>query len=92
MIFERWGQLNEYEQLGNIGSAFLRASKNATSYDETLELLDLTIADKRWRNRTRELLRLRELICGLMIGSSEYRVTAENLNRYFLGFAIAARR
>lgn len=51
MTAERWNSLNEYEQLGNIGSAFFRASKGSTSYAEFDEFLDLTIADPKWKGR-----------------------------------------
>ena len=91
MKLERWKQLSEYEQLGNIGSAFFRASKGVTSFYETLELLDLTISDSRWHSRPRELLRLRELICDLAMQTQQYLVSADDLNKYFLGFALAAR-
>jgi len=61
------------EQLGNVGSEYEHAlrwkEKGDSSHFEQafarlLELLDLTIADPRWRNhRLKELCRLREFIC-----------------------------
>ena len=92
MKSERWNLLTEYEQMGNIGSAFFRASKGATSYDEFFELLDLTIGDPKWKGRTKELLLLRNIVKDLMKKTGTYPVSVSQLNDYFLGFGIAARK
>ena len=62
------------------------------AFDRALELLDLTLADPRWRDRLREIARARELLCDAAAGGSEYGTTLEDLDRYFLAFAMAARR
>ena len=63
------------------------------AFDRTLELLDLTIADLRWRGPgLKELTRVREIICDALLGENEYTASAEYLSGYFLQFAIAARR
>jgi hypothetical protein len=69
----RWHKMTLAEQLGNVGSEYERALRwkqkgNAKYFDgafaRMLELLDLTIADPRWRNhRLKELCRLREFVC-----------------------------
>jgi hypothetical protein len=64
-----------------LGEAFARA----------LELLDLTLADPRWRDRLREIARARELLCDAAAGGAEYGTTLEDLDRYFPAFAVAAR-
>ena len=84
--------LTEYEQMGNIGSAFFRASKGATSYDEFFELLDLTIGDPKWKGRTRELMLLREIAEDMKAKARVYDVSVQELNEYFMGFAVAARK
>ena len=63
----------------------------AGAFERALELLDLTLADPRWRNRLREIARARELLCDAASGGGEYGATLEDLDRYFLAFAEAAR-
>ena len=66
--------------------------------DRALELFDLTLADNRWRGRFswrgrfREITRAREVVCDFLVGDNEYGSTAASLDRYFLPFAMAARR
>jgi hypothetical protein len=57
-----------------------------------LELLDLSIQDPRWRRRLKELARAREMLCAAWLGGAEYRADLEGLDRYFLKFALAARK
>lgn len=97
----RWWQLSLCEQLGNVGSEVSRAlrwrsrdrqiAKGAT--ERALELLDLTLADPRYRSsaaRLRELARTREVVVDYLLGSNEYRSTAASLSRYFDAYALAA--
>lgn len=63
----------------------------AGAFERALELLDLTLADPRWRGRLREIARARELLCDAALGGGEYGTTVEGLDRYFLAFAVAAR-
>ncbi|MBU2082362.1 hypothetical protein KKH14_02995 [Patescibacteria group bacterium] len=94
-----WQKLSFYEQMGNIGSEISRAlnwrDKDEKSYDNAIarafELLDLTIADLRWRLRLKEIVRARELLADAMFGGKEYKTTFEDLNNYFFHFALAAR-
>lgn len=97
----RWFTFSLIEQLAHIGSEVNRAlswidkhdpvtARNAI--DRALELLDLTIADSRWRFRLKELLRLRELLCDRFYGSNDYKTSGEFLKKYFLAYAIMARR
>jgi hypothetical protein len=97
----RWHELTLMEQLGNIGSEVGRATRAKSKGDEqrfagaldrALELFDLTLADNRWRDRFREVARAREIVCDFLVGDNEYGSTAESLDRYFLPFAMAARR
>ena len=96
----RWGQFSLAEQLGNVGSEVGRMLRwrgrderlMAGAFERALELLDLTLADSRWRGRLREIARARELLCDAAAGGSEYGTRLEDLDRYFLAFAVAARR
>ena len=94
-----WQKLSLMEQMGNIGSEISRAlnwrDKDQIIYenaiDRALELLDLTIADPRWRARLKELTRVRELLVDAIFGGKEYKTSFEDLYRYFFHFALAAR-
>jgi hypothetical protein len=97
----RWHSLSLVEQLGNAGSEVsraLRARGNANAKRERsalerfLELIDLTINDPRMKGRRRELCRVREVVCDYFVGENSFRSTPESLDRYFLPYAIAARR
>ena len=87
------------EQLANVGSEVGRMRRwrdrderlMTGAFERALELLDLTLADPRWRDRLREIARARELLCDAASGGSEYGTTVEDLDRYFLAFAAAAR-
>lgn len=95
----RWRRLTLAEQLANVGSEVgrmrrwrIRDQRVATgAFERALELLDLTLADPRWRERLREIARVRELLCDAAAGGGEYRTSVEDLDRYFLAFAVAAR-
>jgi hypothetical protein len=99
---QRWHTLTLMQQLGNVGSEVERAirahaSGNQSRFDgalsRALELFDLTAADERWRgHRRREILRAREEFCRLFFDPSVSSGSAEGLRRYFLAFAVAARR
>lgn len=96
----RWQELSLYEQMGNIGSEIGRAriweGKDEESFTgavyRALELIDLTIADPRWRYRLKEILRARELVCDAFTGGKEYGTTWKELDEYFFPFAYAARK
>ena len=97
----RWHKMTLAEQLGNVGSEYERAlrwkEKGNVKYFERafarlLELLDLTIADPRWRNhRLKELCRVREFICDEMLNEVREFPDPRDLRKYFLAFAFAAR-
>ena len=98
----RWRTLTILEQMGNIGSEVERAIRaheagRQDRFDRALhralELFDLTAADDRWRGpRRREILRAREEFCRLFFDPDPPTGSADGLKRYFLYFAIAARR
>ena len=98
----RWQTLTILEQMGNIGSEVERAirahdagrqDRFELALERALDLFDLTAADDRWRGcRRREILRAREEFCRLFFDPEPPAGSAEGLKRYFLAFAIAARR
>lgn len=63
----RWHTLSLMEQLANVGSDVARAARwygkdpqrCEQAFDRAVELLDLTIADERWKGRRKELTRAR---------------------------------
>ena len=95
----RWFELSLCEQLGNIGSEIGRAKrwkdKNETNFQNAvfraIELLDLTLSDVRWKKRTKEIARAREVVCDTWLGGNEYHSTFESLEKYFNQFAYSAR-
>ena len=96
----RWFTMSLAEQLGNVGSEYERARRwkgkdnkhFIHAFDRMLELLDLTIADRRWRNhRLKELVRLREVVCEELWGENQASIDT-NLRSYFLYFGILARK
>lgn len=98
---DRWFTLTLAEQLGSVGSEVGRAlnwqKKNNQAYfqkaaDRALELLDLTIADARWQNRLKEIVRARNLTGDFFYGKNEFKETPEKLEKYFYYFALATRK
>lgn len=95
----KWYKLSLAEQLGNVGSEVSRAkkwvgkdeniSKNALA--RAIDLMDLTLTDQKWKNRLKELARVREVLGDLFTGGKEYNSTFDDLDRYFFQFALAAR-
>ncbi len=95
----RWYELSFAEQLGNIGSEVLRASRRQLK-DNTLfwgavfralELFDLTLGDPRWAGRRYEIARAREVFCDAVYGGKLYKSSLSDLIPYFDSFALAAR-
>lgn len=94
-----WYTLSLMEQLAHVGSDVARASRwhgkdpqrCEQAFDRAVELLDLTIADERWKGRRKELTRARELLCDAMFGGTTYGSDLASLDRYFFHFAMAAR-
>ena len=95
----KWAQMNLMEQLANVGSEVSRASKwkkkeneihAQNSFERALELLDLTILNSPRYTATKELCRAREEMCRHFFDSNVDEF--EKLNRYFLPFALVARK
>lgn len=95
----RWYELSLMEQMGNIGSevsrVLLHKDKDErlfwTAVERALELFDLTLSDRRWKNRLWEIARAREVFCDAIYGGKLYKGSLYDLVRYFNHFAYAAR-
>ncbi|MBU3942731.1 hypothetical protein KKA24_01975 [Patescibacteria group bacterium] len=90
---EKWQKLSFSQQMGNIGSEISRViywyekkdKKNKeNSLWRVLELIDLTTL----RRPSRELFRLREVLCDLFLNENQYRVSTNFLKEYFINFAL----
>lgn len=96
----KWEKLSFFQQMANVGSEVIRAinwQKKNKEYsqmaiDRALELLDLTITDKKnhQRGRLKELLRLREFLVDYFYFNNTYQSTSSNWKKYFLSFNYAA--
>jgi len=91
-----WFKMSLIEQMANIGSEVNRtvqARNNQGRYwgavTRTLELFYLTVEDARWkRGQLKEILRVRELFCAAVLESTEFNTSLEDLNEYFMYFAL----
>lgn len=96
----RWSQLSFSEQMANVGSEVERAinwkRKNNADYaqkafDRALELLDFTLADKKNKNRLKEIARTREALADFFAFKNTYQSSDNEWKNYFLAFNFAAR-
>lgn len=96
----KWFALTLAEQLANIGSEVERAiswrekgnmGRSDRAAERALELIDLTVEDKRWNGRLKEILRMREVLCDVFFGDNAYDTSFDFLQKYFLYFGLLAR-
>jgi hypothetical protein len=96
---EHWQEFSLVEQLANVGSEVERAMKwaqkgqpeqSTNALYRGLELIDLTIADPRHRERLKELCRMREVLLDYFIGPNQHGSSDEAWHRYFNYFTMAA--
>lgn len=95
----RWNKFNLFEQMANIGSEVFRAISwqkrdqklSKAAFERSLELLDLTMADNKNKNRLKEICRVREVWVDYFFGENIYRSTDDNWQNYFYAFNYAAR-
>lgn len=101
LTVERWRALSVHEQMGNIGSEVGRAVRAKAggrsermwgAIERALELFSVTMADPKHRGRLKEITRAREAMLDYLVGDNEYGSTGDDLERYFIVFALAARR
>lgn len=96
----KWNNLSFFEQMANVGSEVERAIKwknkgnseySSMAFERALELLDLTLADRKNIGRLRELSRARECLTDYFVFDNEYKSTDKSWQSYFFGFNFAAR-
>lgn len=100
-VAARWSTLSLAEQLANVGSEVSRMTKwrdrnpeiAGRAFERMLELIDLTLATEKSEPRLKEIARAREILVATWLSdlpadSQEW----QSLNRYFLQFAMLARR
>jgi len=95
MNVDKWEKLSFPVQMGNIGSEINRViywkdneQEKENALWRALELIDLTLN----KRKSRELFRLREVICDLFLGNNIYKVSTDNLKEYFLQFALLSQK
>lgn len=96
---EDWFSKNIFEQMANIGSEVERTIKwrgkdskySQLAFERCLELIDLTTADPKNKNRLKEILRVRESLVDFFIGKNIYRSSDKLWQNYFYGYNYAAR-
>lgn len=95
-----WFKFTLCEQMGNVGSEVGRAvnwekkgnrEQRERALTRAFELLDLTIADRRWKTGRKELCRAREVLADAFYGTGEYQTTPADMEKYFFKYAVAAR-
>ena len=97
----RWFTLSLVEQMANVGSEVERTFNwkakgnlpySQKAFERALELLDLTLADRKNTGRLKEVARVREIIVDFILGDNQFSSTEEAWKKYFLYFACAARK
>ena len=95
----RWFTFSLMEQLGNVGSDIERTinwrnkgdlEMSSQAFDRALELIDLTIADKKNKGRLKEIVRARAMLVSYFVYDNEYGFTDKYWQDYFFDFAYAA--
>ncbi len=101
LSINKWQKMSLAQQIGNIGSEISRArhweemsdfDSREKALERALELVDLTLAGQRQWSRLKELTRLRELICNLIVKSDIYNLSLTDLENFCLNFALIAGR
>ncbi len=96
----RWNDLSFFEQMANVGAEIGRTitwkskmnpEHSRRAFERAIELLDLTIRDKKNRKRLRELLRVRETLADHFVFDNIYQSSDDSWQRYFHPFLFAAR-
>jgi hypothetical protein len=98
---DHWNALSLLEQMANIGSEVERTISwrnkgkediAMRAFERALELIDLTLADPKHQGRRKEVARVRECLVDHFFCDNEYGSDDEDWRRYFLQFAVAARK
>lgn len=97
----QWTKLPTSVQIANIGSEAERAigwkkkrqyEYVKKSFDRTMQMLYLTIDDRKNTGNLRELTRMREILVDFLIGNNSYRTPTDFWGEYFGHFYLVARK
>ncbi|MFH1233122.1 MAG: hypothetical protein V1649_00520 [Patescibacteria group bacterium] len=97
----RWNELSLVEQMANIGSEVERTINwkakgneeySQKAFERALELLSLTIDDKKNKTRLKELVRNYEVLVDYFAGENIYCSSDKLWKDYFFAFNWAARK
>ena len=99
LTLDDWSKHDIFYQMANVGSEVFRTISwrnrnkeySQKAFERGLELLDLTIADKKNTNRLKELLRTRETLIDYFLFDNIYNSSDKILEKYFLAFNLVAR-
>lgn len=94
----RWFKFSIFEQMANTGAEIGRAidwenkdkKMSDAAFERGLELLDLTIEDKKNIKHLKELCRLREVLADYFYFDNIYGSSGEKWQNYFYAFNYAA--
>lgn len=98
---ERWDQFTFNEQMANIGAEVGRTiswkkkgndEMTRNAFYRALELVDLTVNDRKNRGSLKEILRVREALVDYFMGDNIYKSSDSIWEKYFLFFNFAARK
>ncbi len=98
---KRWQNLSFFEQMANIGSEIFKTIKwrkknpqySKMAFERALELLELTIEDKKnhSQGKLKELLRTKELLIDYFCFDNTYKTNDKIWQKYFFLFNYASR-
>ncbi len=99
LTLKRWSEFRFCEQMANIGSEVERTIKwrdkdrkySKMAFERCLELVDLTVADPKNKNRLKKILRSREVLVDYFEDKNIYCSSDKLWQNYFYGFNYAAR-
>lgn len=97
----RWHEFSLLEQMANIGAEVGRTIKwrakgntdmSRNAFFRGLELIDLTVRDKKNNTSLKEILRVREALVDFFVGDNVYKSSDLLWEKYFYFFNTAARK
>lgn len=93
----KWYSLTKAQQIGNIGSEIARAAywenhndpvNRNKALERSLELLDLSLNDRRWGKGIKEIARFREVVSAKYIDQPFFDITLKELEEFCVNFVI----
>lgn len=97
----KWLNLTKAQQIGNIGSEIARAAyweerndiaNRNSALERSLELLDLTLDDRRWNAGIKEIARFREVVGAKYCNNDFFNITLKELKEFCINFVMNSGR